>query len=472
MGKPFWCHTNQTAGATITSKEPNPLFPSSVLSQPEFNQYRTLDRALRFDGIDKHCEVVSHSDFEFSTSFEIEMVATPQTITPANNITFLEKGSGLFNLDGYGLHQQNANLNVKLSDGVSSVFIITDTTPLVVGESFKVNAIYDGSGTPSVEIWFNGVNIATATNADQDGCILTGTIPASLAASSAPLKIGYDGFGIRHTPTDISSISAKSSPGTGAAWLIPTDCAFYYKFQTDVANPVDSSGNGHTLTGTNISASDYIDYTGNQWIQSIKIPGISPDTMVIDDRHNMETGAKVSLWRSGTSTGSRVSIGSATVVKGKPIVITDISTSASDTFVIEITDDNNLVGYIKLFKIYLGNKSDMARSFLLDYGSGKKVVMIKNSNSSGNVSKYPTTGELMTYSGIYRVDAADKAILEAVFSDSNNNLSVVFCPDIDDKDTDTIFVDVLNAEAPDFKKESKVKDRIAVNIIEKGIGLQ
>ncbi len=458
MGKPFFGDFNEAIVPTNnwSARTEDPAYPVANIGIKRIVPgYHSADRALSFNGVDEFASVAAHADFQFTTSCEIEFVFTPDNIT--GNHPIVEQGSSLGGSVGWAVWRAGANLLIQLPSGVvGNNWEGTTVGQLVIGKPIHVKCIYDGSGTPSAEIWTDGDQAPTAT---------TGAIPASLTVSGNPLSIMRD-QGANYNSGTLSFLGGRVGTGANAAWLNPSACAFYYEFENDLT---DSSGNGHNLTGTGIDTTNFSDYTGWQYLSLGHPAGdFVPDKLVIGHNHNMQSGATVDVWNSTATATGRVKKGSAVVVAGKPVVV-DIAPFSNNTWSFEINDPDNPAGFIDISHLYLGKISTMARSFLLNYRNGLETLSIQNQDSAGGFSEYPTTDELQIYQGEFRANAADKAILDNARSLSRANEPVLFC--LDNSDTSLCrFMKILDANSSQYGRESLSKNRLSCNMREWGAG--
>lgn len=363
---------NKFFGADLTAREQDQLWPVTNLDIGwVFPAYRSGDRAISLNGTDESAFVAVDSDFQFTTSFVIEAVVTRLSNQGASVRLII--GQGLFAaIDGWGLWINDSEIAVRVPDGAANNYVITTTSPISVGASKHIKVTYDGSGTPAVTIRVDGVLLATAT---------VGTIPATLGVSAGSLNMGS--YGSVWLNAEIAFVGARSGTGNNDAWLDPTACAVYYPFEDDAANPTDISGNGHDMTGVNISAADYVDYTGWQWIQIVSPDSFQPTTLIIDRRHNLQTGAVVELWRRSTTASTRSLIASTTATAGEAIVLTFSAPSTTPQYTIEINDDTNPDGYISIPIAYLGTIEELEHSWVNDAKFKNRYNVISDDSQAG-----------------------------------------------------------------------------------------
>lgn len=404
---------NKFFGATITAREEDSSYPASNLGRGKlFPAHRTADRAMVFAGSTGIFIADNVSLTIIEGIFEV-ILTTGSDVSTTQALATKWGASGQ---RSFLLQIVGSQFQLRLSADGSTIATYTADPTIAINTAYKISFTYTEI-TAVVTASINNVSVS----------VTAGGTPLSpsdtIFDSTANFSIGQGSTGAGSELTaDISSVAVNSNPLGVLTWIDPDGVATkgYWKLQDGLT---DSSGNGNDLALSGGSpAASFIDYTGWQWIQIVNTATSAPTTLIIDRRHNLQTGATVDVWRASTTGAGRTLRGSAVVVAGEAVVITGITGGATIAHVIEINDPGNTDGYIEIPLTYLGTVTSLSHG-----------AQLSDAQWSNQVRMQTRETEAGARSGI-QVSGDEQYILQATYVPRTDAL----CADMDLTDQTTL----------------------------------
>lgn len=418
MSKPYWLLDNLCTrpGSAIAARTAASAYPADNLRRESlFPPWRSDDRAVVLDGLGEYAHTADHADFDISGDLTIEFLARPENLDSGSRWLVHKLGAA----DGYGVRQNGAELILALNGAVT----ITTTGGALSAHWGRFRIVYRAA-TASVAIWRNGQLIALADNAGQSGCVLSGTIPGAIAANGVRLTFGANAAGAECFTGGLAYGAIAAVAADDAGWLSPQSCRGYWRFEA-VPTP-DLSGRGHTLTAVGLDAGNIVSCCAAHWL-SIAGAGESVDSLFVDRRHNLSTGAHIELWR-GLPDDAPELITDVAVQAGQAIVIS-FAPESGGMFTLVIDDPGNAEGFLQIAHLCLGRRRNMSRSFLRGFTGERFVEGVLSADGAGGVVVYPRSCGLQRLRVRFRLLPEERELLESVGVRLASGKLLVFCPD-------------------------------------------
>lgn len=447
----------------VAAKTENIVFIANNLLANRFKPpYLSADKFLELNGSDEYCSVLHHADFNATTQFSQETVFILDSLP--GGVEIFRKYDGVNGIRVAVLITGEVRVKVDNS-GTTDGTIDSAASTISLDTLYKLKIVYDGSG-PTVTAYLNESPLAMNVTA--------GTVPAAIGANTHTLYFGSNNGTSSFLPGKIARSAFAITAFDNGADLDPLLSGGFWEFGNN--NLDDSSGNGHTLTGVNIDAGNFVNELTNQWIDFEFAAAQQPTYIVIPAGHNIGNNGgspMISLKRGDRySVVQEVVVDQQSVVAGQPIVIRIATPTADTHWSIEIDDADNLAGTIEIPYVFMGVRSPMEKSFQIGFNEADILLGQMTADGSGSYTAYPRTDEIYQAGPLrFRANSNDKAILESVFAEARRGRPVIFCPSEDDEDTDTKLVYLPEAMNPRVQKISTKRHLMDVPIIEAGGGL-
>ena len=443
MGLPYWGYSNLVPDATITARTAAASpFDTAALNKRQLHPaYRSSSRALDFDG-SAYATLNHHADFNISGDLSIQALIEPDEVAAETFIA--DKFSGT---DGYKFTKDTDKLRLYIhNSGTTDCDVVTTVTGCEEDTPSWILANYDCS-VPEISFWRDGSEIARANNSTQTGCTLTGTIPTSIGTNTTRLTIGADSSGTSCFDGAMGFVCLSTGDEDHGGFIQPTTCAGHWGF--DGSNLTDSSGNDHTLTGTGISAEDYVGCTAYTWIKFVSSATQNPMLLFGSRFHNLTSAATVRLLRDDPY-ASFDSVATPTVTANQPIV-SRFSSTTNTIWWLLINDPGNTDGYLEIPDIYLGPYTSMERAHLREYDWSEPRPGVFQKDALGGITGCVKGEQGWSEELKFRANAADLATLQSVIDEVSLARPVVFCEDVDNETTKTRLVQLPSALTPKYK---------------------
>ena len=341
--------------------------------------------------------------------------------------------------------------------------------------TYRIKWVYDVSAA-IMTLYVNGVDetsnlIGSGTPFDPGDAIDTNT---------NTLYVGVFNAASGFFDSTIHAVGFKSAEEDNGAYLVPSTTNAYWDW--NAGDLTDSSGNGHTLTGTGLESSNFVDdvsfeaTTAYQWLAAELVAAAQPTLLFIPKTHNISTGAEIILYSGdwhATGVTNPVKHGDTISVTAGQAVVHSLSAApdASTFWWIEIHDPDNTAEYIEVPYVFIGEHNSTIRSFLRGYSHGDFAIGTTVADSAGGFTSYPLTDRLWRKAITFRALPADKVILEAVLDEAYRGRPFVFCEDIDNEATQTRLVYWRDAMNPNYQNTIQSINMITLQLQEAGGGL-
>lgn len=452
-------------------------FDSSDLTDSSGNGHTlTWNQALDLNGSNEYATHADHADFDITGDMTIEILfkldkvsGTQILVDKANTLTA-----------GYILNITGDEVRTILRSASLNCFVTTTSANLTTDTWYRLKMVYDASAA-EVAYYINGSEIGRGNNSTQTNVALDGpdaTIPSSLGNSATHLSIGAGNTPANYFDGQMAFLGIDNAEDDDGSPLVPSNCSGYWLFDGGLT---DASGNAHTLTGSGIGSTNYVDahtqtyssLTAYQWVRINNTSTQNPSYLFIDRRHNISNGITIKLYRQSPYESLDL-VTSEAVTAGAVIIIEPSSTTDVDWW-IEIHDPDNADGYIEIPYIYLGAKTDLNRGFAVPYGYSPRTFGTVIADSAGGLTGYARSEQLWEAELVFKPLTTDFATIEAVADVARLMRPVVFSEDATDAKTRLIYW--KDAQQPRYEKivdpnpPSSTRDEITMSLQECGGGV-
>ncbi len=420
-----------TEDVTVNSIDKIGDFVSSNLLLPKLRPgWRWVpqdDIVLDLDGATEYAFVASHADFDITGDLTIEFAHTT-----GSDVTTLQQVTGKWLVAGgqraYRVVLQGGTYRVLLSSAGSSSSVTLVIDPVIsINTKYTVKIAYDASAQ-IINAYINEQSVTTT--------IVAGAIPASIFVSTADYMVGVQEapsnwlLGQLHFVGVSGTLFANGNP------LDPDDSAGYWDWQD--SDLTDSSPNGHTLTGVNIAAADFVD-TG------IVIPAVLrfdfqiaqlKDWFGIDRTHNLLTGDTIEIDFSNTSTavGDSDENYSITLVEAQeenPIILALETSETKFRYCrIEIRNEQTTkLSFNEINWITVGNKETLSKDYDIRHTVGDPSNVVINTDFIGDGRFQRRSEPFRTYAGKIRalLESERTGILLRLSKYASNGWPFFYC---------------------------------------------
>ena len=232
-----------------TSKDSSNIkhyIPHNVTWTGSLSGYLDASTSIDFDGSTELAYILDHADFDFTTAMSINCVFKPDSITGTQ--TLVDKYDGA--TDGWRLYLSGADLIFEINNSGTTDAVGTVAGVIQIGDCYRVYCSYSGAAN-AIKCYING---------HEHTVVVTGTVPDACGVNATRVTIAADKDAANFFDGKIYSVLLGAVVNNATTPLAFDDCVAIWGFNQDLT---DGSGNAHTLTGTNIAATDYGDDT--QW---------------------------------------------------------------------------------------------------------------------------------------------------------------------------------------------------------------
>lgn len=457
MGKPWFGITNLALsdGTTISASSESSVYPASNLALHRiWPGWRSARKALLFDGATDRLRITDHADFDITDNLALYLTLM---ITEHTGPQYLI--SKLDASDGYLLqHHPENSLKLSLRNAGDTHACAVDITGY---ENTLLEILFTWSNADGAACWINGAAQSVSESGDAITAIGTNSVDVGIGAlysGSNPMSGYIQQCGIRSV-----AVSEWHVPD-------PSNCAgFWYMDDWATASTItDQSGNGHTATAYSLAEGDEVSLAGAHWLQFTYPDADTMPLAVLDRRHNLPTGAEIRFGRRAiTSAGSgNKFVESAAVTAGEPVVIEGTAYNNFYGWFL-LKSDALSPAYFEVPHMYIGQKSELSRSFLRGYEKSivRNVGTIRG--SGGSVDRFITGGNLWRYQISLHLDQSDREIIESAIESSAEGHPVVFCAD-GGSPAQTIFCHIDDPGNVRFKHRYASRFEVELSLTEVG----
>jgi hypothetical protein len=356
------------------------------------------DIYLDLDGSTEYAWHADDPDFDITGDMTVEFEhTTGSDITTSQMI--MTKWAGAGNRS-YQVVLASSRYRLVLSqDGTATAATVRVEQVLTTNTKYKVKICYKAT-TQTVSAWVEEKSVAVN--------VIAGAVPNSIFNSAAQFQLGaFSGvvnlLGRVHFAAIASGLYTDGNP------LDPTICAGYWDFQN--SDLTDSSPNGHTLTGVNISAADFID--SGEVIPAIlrfdfQIAQLK-NWFGIDRTHNLLTGDTIDIYFSNVSSavGDSAESYSITLLETQeenPIILAlDTSTTKYRYARVEIRNEQTTkLSFNEINWITIGSKESLSKDYEVNHSISDSSEVVINQDFIGDGRFQRRSEPYRTYTGRIR----------------------------------------------------------------------
>ena len=288
--------TKDRNGVLIYSPQESSIYPAQNLNSWRLEKRARIlkPKALYLDGIEEHG--YREDSAILTPNNKLTVQAWINTTLPDQYHSILGQYA---NIKSWWFYHIGSALRLSISED-GSYHYTAATSPGGVGH---LKFSYDGElGT--IRGWWN-MNEITVSHP---------SLPATLANSTDSLTLGASSYRNTHFFNgSLRDVAFKFSADTDGAPLDPKECIGYYPLQE---NMNDISGNDLHLTPTAIAEINYQSVSQNVHV-FVRFPeSVTYDFLMLDRRHNLQTGSTVKFLKSDGSLITEV-----TVLAGKAVAV-------------------------------------------------------------------------------------------------------------------------------------------------------
>jgi hypothetical protein len=465
MANPYFAYQNLLPSATITARTESSVYPATNLTKHRlWPGWRSGDQCLILNGTDEYAYVADHADFDITGDFTIEALIYPQSVTGLQLI--LNKSQA--NTSGWSLNLDGSEVEVYALSAADGGVVKTSGANLAINNWYRIKAVYDAS-VPEITFYVNGTLVSSSVTVAPGTSIDTNAIRVTVGASSA---------GTSRFTGKIAYVGIEATEYDHGGYLDPSSCAGYWDMAglNGSSKIADVSGNSHDLTVSGIADPDnFTTCTAYQWVRFTLPSTQNPTYCFFDRRHNITDELTITLHRQSPFAAYTAGGAATDTVTADAPIIFDISSITETDWWIEIHDPDNTDGYIEIPYIYLGAKSDLSRGFGNSYLYSPRTHGNIIADSVGGYTAYVRSEQLLEHTIVFKLLAADFAIIEAIADVARLGQPVVFSEDSTDAKTRLVYwVDAMN---PRYQKiidpnpPNSTIDQVTMQLNECGGGL-
>lgn len=476
MAYPGFVITNRAwlSDVTISARNESAIYPASNLQTASIGWYRTDNTAVNLNGTNEDLSITdaSQTGLDLSTEAKWELVFEPGDVATTDNL--VSKWDTGTPDKSYLIERSGVNLRIKLSgDGTAEAVITTTSITFAANTSERIVVEYIGTGTATVKVWQGLTLRATATNASQTNCTLTGTIPASLHNSAADFVVGSDNSN-RYWEGMIDLVGIKNTIDDNPNYIedpaTDNDVVGYWQFNGD---GTDESSNSNDLTENNLADSNYVAFSAYQWIKvdySAYNAASDNKYFYIHRKHNVATGT-VNI--HCLDSGDLSNIDSISASTDQPLAVNASSSPSTNVWYFEFVPTTHL-NYIEIPAISIGQLETMTRGFNLSAEYANNFLGDMITTRGGGVTMYAYTDDrLWERQTPWKVDTAhgsDFDILDRAIKQSQQANPFVFVYDTDFMVTSRL-VQIINSLGVRWQHVYNTRYNVSFNIRELGWGV-